>query len=37
MSGWERSNALEEILEFAPEVLLLDFYIPPYTGLEVHC
>jgi response regulator of citrate/malate metabolism len=29
------SNAVEEIREFAPEVLLLDFYIPPFTGLEV--
>lgn len=26
---------MEEIREFAPEVLLLDFYIPPFTGLEV--
>lgn len=30
-----RSNAVADIREYKPDVLLLDFYIPPYTGLEV--
>eukprot|EP00241_Pyramimonas_parkeae_P022545 CAMPEP_0114326318 /NCGR_PEP_ID=MMETSP0059-20121206/29656_1 /TAXON_ID=36894 /ORGANISM="Pyramimonas parkeae, Strain CCMP726" /LENGTH=185 /DNA_ID=CAMNT_0001455275 /DNA_START=69 /DNA_END=626 /DNA_ORIENTATION=- len=32
---WTTDNAVADIREYKPDVLLLDFYIPPYTGLEV--
>lgn len=32
---WDTSKALEQIREFQPNILLLDFYIPPKNGLEV--
>ena len=32
---WNSSDALEHIRRFAPDVLLLDHYMPPMTGLEV--
>lgn len=32
---WNSSDALEHIRRFAPDVLLLDHYIPPMTGYEV--
>lgn len=30
-----RRDAIEEIRKFEPDVLLLDYYIPPFTGLNV--
>jgi len=32
---WNSSDALEHVRRFAPDVLLLDHYMPPMTGLEV--
>jgi CheY-like chemotaxis protein len=32
---WNSSDALEHVRRFAPDVLLLDHYMPPVTGLEV--
>lgn len=32
---WNSNDALEHISNFEPDVLLLDHYMPPYTGLEV--
>ena len=32
---WSSHEPLAEIEAFAPDVLLLDFYMPPFTGLEV--
>ncbi len=32
---WDSSNALEQIRAFAPDVLLLDHYMPPLTGFQV--
>ena len=32
---WDTSKALEQIHDFQPNILLLDFYIPPRNGLEV--
>jgi response regulator of citrate/malate metabolism len=32
---WDTSKALEHIRDFRPNILLLDFYIPPKNGLEV--
>ena len=32
---WNSSEALEHVQRFAPDVLLLDHYMPPMTGYEV--
>lgn len=32
---WSSHAYLDEIREVQPDVLLLDFYMPPHTGLEV--
>ncbi len=32
---WDSQNYLERISEFAPEILLLDHYMPPTRGLDV--
>ena len=32
---WESSNHSSRIAEYEPEILLLDHYMPPVTGLEV--
>ena len=32
---WNSSEALKHIQRFAPDVLLLDHYMPPETGLQV--
>jgi DNA-binding response OmpR family regulator len=32
---WNSSNALEWIQDFAPDVLLLDHYMPPLSGFQV--
>ena len=32
---WDSSHPLEHIAQIRPDVLLLDHYMPPYTGLEV--
>lgn len=32
---WNSSDALQHIRRFAPDVLLLDHYMPPMTGYEV--
>lgn len=32
---WNSQNAVEVIASFQPDVLLLDHYMPPNTGLEV--
>ena len=33
--NWTTDDALEVISEFAPDILLLDHYIPPTRGLQV--
>eukprot|EP00466_Bigelowiella_natans_P018117 jgi/Bigna1/77051/fgenesh1_pg.45_\ len=32
---WRTDYALEALKEFRPDVVLLDYYIPPITGLKV--
>ena len=32
---WNSTDALEHIRDFAPEVLLLDHYMPPLSGFQV--
>ena len=32
---WDSVNHLQRISEFAPDVLLLDHYMPPTKGLDV--
>mmetsp|Transcript_22461 Transcript_22461/g.31432 ORF Transcript_22461/g.31432 Transcript_22461/m.31432 type:complete len:105 (+) Transcript_22461:468-782(+) len=32
---WRTDYAVEAVKEFKPDVLLLDYYIPPITGLKV--
>jgi len=32
---WNSQSAVETIASFEPDVLLLDHFMPPYTGLEV--
>ena len=32
---WRSDDAVRIIAEFAPDVLLLDYFMPPYTGLQV--
>ena len=32
---WNSSDALDHVRRFAPDVLLLDHYMPPMTGYEV--
>ena len=32
---WNSTDALSHIERFAPDVLLLDHYMPPHTGYEV--
>lgn len=32
---WDSSDALNRIQQFAPDVLLLDHYMPPKTGFQV--
>jgi len=32
---WNSTDALEHVQRFAPDVLLLDHYMPPLTGYEV--
>ena len=33
---WDSQNYLERISEYAPEILMLDHYMPPTRGLDVH-
>ena len=33
--NWNSNEALKHIQRFAPDVLLLDHYMPPKTGLQV--
>lgn len=35
LQKWTTDDALEIIAEFSPDILLLDHYIPPLTGLAV--
>jgi len=35
IQNWDTSQAIEQIRDFQPNILLLDFYIPPKNGLEV--
>ena len=35
LQRWNSSKPLEAILEFKPDVLLLDFFMPPFNGAEV--
>ena len=35
LQKWTTDDALEIISDFSPDILLFDYYIPPYTGLEV--
>ena len=32
---WDTKNSTNRIKEFNPDVLLLDYYIEPFTGLQV--
>jgi len=32
---WNTEDAIDKIRDFAPDVLLLDHYIPPIRGLEI--
>ena len=32
---WDSQNYLEKISEFAPDILMLDHYMPPTRGLDV--
>ena len=32
---WNTSNALDEINRFCPDILLMDYYIPPISGYRV--
>ena len=32
---WDTEDAIEKIRDFAPDILLLDHYIPPIRGLDV--
>ena len=32
---WDSENYLERISEFAPDILMLDHYMPPTRGLDV--
>lgn len=32
---WDTQNYLERISEFAPDILMLDHYMPPTRGLDV--
>ncbi|GIR00777.1 MAG: response regulator [Candidatus Thermoplasmatota archaeon] len=32
---WDSQNYLERISEFAPDILMLDHYMPPTRGLDV--
>jgi len=32
---WRTDCAMEVVKEFKPDVVLLDYYIPPFTGLTV--
>ena len=32
---WNSTDALEHIRDFAPEILLLDHYMPPLNGFQV--
>jgi CheY-like chemotaxis protein len=33
--SWDSESAVEKIAAFRPDVLLLDYYMPPLTGLQV--
>ena len=35
LQRWSSEDAIEHIEAFRPQVVLLDFYMPPHTGLEV--
>ncbi|HIK79133.1 MAG TPA: hypothetical protein EYG04_07040 [Candidatus Poseidoniales archaeon] len=35
LQKWTTDDALEIISDFSPDILLFDYFIPPYTGLEV--
>lgn len=35
LQHWDTKDALSRIVEFGPEILLLDHFIAPMTGLEV--
>ena len=35
LQRWNSSKPLEAILEFKPDVLLLDFFMPPFNGAQV--
>lgn len=32
---WNSSNCLMKVKDFEPDILMLDFYMPPYNGLQV--
>ena len=32
---WDSSTPIHHIIKFNPDVVLLDYFMPPYTGLEV--
>lgn len=32
---WNSKEPLKHIMEFKPDVVMLDYFMPPYTGLEV--
>ena len=32
---WDSSNCLDTVNEYRPDVLLLDYFMPPHTGLSV--
>ena len=35
LQRWNSSKPIEAILEFKPDVLLLDFFMPPFNGAQV--
>ena len=35
LQRWNSNEPVEQIEKFAPDVVLLDFFMPPHTGLQV--
>lgn len=35
LQRWNSNEPVEQIEKFAPDVVLLDFFLPPHTGLQV--